>query len=117
MMTRGILLGAAIALLATGCTSRMEAVGQAGQPKTRTYTTHVKPVTISAKCLECHQTDPAAKGAPKGLGTYSVDRPNRAGIRTMLTDARYAKDLFTAEEIQNVLDWIAAGAPDDAKAF
>jgi hypothetical protein len=116
-MRRVILLGITALSLATGCTNRMEAVGQVNQPVGRMYSTHVKPVTESPKCVECHETDPAASAAPGGLGAYSVDRLYPQGLRTMLTDAKYAKDLFTEEEIKNVLDWLDAGRPNDPKTF
>ncbi|MNR87075.1 hypothetical protein D3C72_179370 [compost metagenome] len=112
-----ILLSVTALSLTTGCTNRMEAVGQVDQPTGRMYSTHVKPVTSSPKCMECHNTDPAASAAPKGLGAYSVDKLYPQGLRTMLTDARYAKNLFTEEEVKNVLDWLDAGRPNDPKTF
>ena len=111
-MRRVILLGVTALSLATGCTNRMEAVGQVDQPTGRMYSTHVQPVTGSPKCVECHTTDSSAASAPKGLGAYSVDKLYPQGLRTMLTDARYAKNLFTEEEIKNVLDWLDAGRRD-----
>ncbi len=119
-MRRIILLSVAALSLATGCTNRMEAVGQVGQnnqPVGRMYSTHVKTVTSSPKCVECHTTDPSASAAPSGLGEYSVDKLYPTGLRNMLTDSKYAKDLFTAEEIKNVLDWLDAGRPNDPKTF
>lgn len=116
-MRRVILLSLTTLALATGCTNRMEAVGQVDTPAGRMYSTHVKPVTSSPKCVECHTTDSAASGAPSGLGAYSVDRLYPQGLRTMLTDSRYAKDLFTEEEVKNVLDWLDAGRPNDPKTF
>jgi hypothetical protein len=112
-----ILLSVTALALATGCTNRMEAVGQVDQPVGRMYSTHVQTVTSSPKCVECHTTDPKASSAPKGLGAYSVDRLYPQGLRTMLTDARYAKNLFTEEEVKNVLDWLDAGRPNDPKTF
>ncbi|MNX25192.1 hypothetical protein D3C86_552350 [compost metagenome] len=113
-----ILLSVTALSLTTGCTNRMEAVGQVDQPAGRMYSTHVKPVTSSPKCVECHKKESeAAHVRDKDLGDFATIKLYPQGLRTMLTDARYAKNLFTEEEVKNVLDWLDAGRPNDPKTF
>ncbi len=111
-MRRRILSSMAIALLATACTSRMLLTSEG-----RTYSRNVQPVTSDQRCKDCHSLKDKNKKAPADIGTYSTDKIYFNDIRAMLDDPKYAKDLFTAEEIQDIIDWNAAGRPDDSRTF
>lgn len=111
-MQRLIVLSALAVLTAAGCTSRLET--SSATPKARTYSTHIKPITSDARCQECHRTD-RSQGEVKGLGTYAFDITKKASIRDMaMTNA---KDFVSAQQVQDIADWILAGAPNDDTPF
>ena len=110
-MQRLIVLSALAVLTAAGCTSRLET---SSAPKLRTYSTHIQPITSDARCQECHRTD-RGSGEVKGLGTYAFDITKKASIRDMARTN--AKDFVTAQQVQDITDWIMAGAPNDDTPF
>lgn len=115
MTKRLLLLGSASLVLISGCTNRLEAVGPGVTPKTRTYSTHVQPVTANPKCAECHQKEAPGRGT--SLGTYAYDKGQRLKIETMVQDPQYGGAFLSPQEIQDVLDWIKARTPDDSTPF
>lgn len=97
-------------LTTTGCTQRIVAVQNV---KIRTYSKNVQPVTSMPQCQECHVKE---KGAPyPNLGTYAFDSTKKITLKTMVNDE--AKDLLTPEQTKDVLDWLAAGAPNDPVTY
>lgn len=115
-----LLLTLAVAL-STGCTNRIVAVQAA---KSRTYSVDVKPITSDQRCYACHlQQKGQAFVDGMQLGTYAYDSSTkRITIKSMVQNNASAKakpgeGFLTEAQTQTVLDWIAAGTPNDDKPF
>ena len=116
-MRRLIALSVLAVAVASGCTSRLAT--NSSTPKTRTYTQNVQPVTSDKRCQECHMKN---KGQTFAIGTYAQDIKKKSSIQIMVrTNANPAYDsengFLTAEQIKDVEDWVAAGAPNDDTPF
>ena len=116
-MRRLIALSALAVIVAAGCTSRLAT--NSTTPKTRTYTQNIQPITSDKRCQDCHMKN---KGQTFAIGTYEQDIKKKSSIRDMVrTNANAAYDsengFLTAQQIKDVEDWVAAGAPNDDKSF
>ncbi|MBO9542181.1 hypothetical protein J7643_16455 [bacterium] len=110
-----------VVALATGCTNRVVAVQAA---KIRTYSTDIKPITSDQRCYQCHVQQKGQVFADgMSLGTYAYDSSSkRISIKAMVQSnasakANPAEGFLTEAQTQTVLDWIAAGTPNDDKPF
>lgn len=80
-------------------------------PKTRTYSSNVKPITGHASCNTCH----VAEGLGNiPAGSYTYDKPRKTAIVGMLSRSTA---FLTPQQIQTVKDWYNAGMPDDDETF
>lgn len=107
-------LGVAVA---SGCTARLATNNDL--PKTRTYTQNIQPITSDQRCQDCHLKQ---KGQAYAIGTYEQDIKKKSTIRDMArSNANPAYDaengFLTPQQIKDVEDWVAAGAPNDDKPF
>ncbi|HEY9857685.1 MAG TPA: hypothetical protein V6D05_18205 [Stenomitos sp.] len=110
MKTLPLVAVLAVFVSATGCTNRIVAVQDV---KVRTYSKNVQPVTRMSQCQECHLKE---KGVTyPDLGTWAYDSTKKVTLKTMVNDN--AKDLLTPQQAKDVLDWLAAGAPNDPVTY
>jgi hypothetical protein len=120
--TSKLVVALAVAVTASAATSAAPSWTEAGTPTTPTFTKDVAPI-LQAKCEACHRPDSMA---PMSLVTYEDARPwakaiaARVGSRQMppwhldktIGIQKFKNDRsLSDEQIDTILRWVAAGAP------